>query len=100
VPKPQYARRDFFDVWLPDIAPAADLIDGLRESADPEAAWRRFERRYRAQLTRPPCVRLVELLAALSHRTNFSIGCYCAAEQRCHRSVLREVLREHGARFA
>jgi uncharacterized protein YeaO (DUF488 family) len=100
VPTSQYAARNFFDVWLPEIAPTADLIDDVREGGGSEAAWRRFERRYRAQLKRPQHAHLVEFLAALSHGTNFSIGCYCADEERCHRSILRDVLRERGARLA
>jgi uncharacterized protein YeaO (DUF488 family) len=98
LPKSEYARRDFYDVWLPDIAPSAALVSLRQKAADPEATWRTFERRYRAELKQPPLERLLQLLAAMSHHSNFSVGCYCADEQRCHRSILKRVLREHGAR--
>lgn len=99
VPKAQYGSRDFYDVWLPDLAPTEGLVKLALGAAD-ERAWRSFVRRYRAEMKRPEAARLLTLLAALSHRTDLSVGCYCAEESRCHRSVLRELLREHGAALA
>ena len=95
VPKSEFARRDYYDVWLPDLAPSAPLVT-LALGAGTDAAWRRFVRRYRAELARPEASRLLDLLAALSRVADFSIGCYCEDEARCHRSVLRAVLRERG----
>jgi uncharacterized protein YeaO (DUF488 family) len=98
VPKAEHASRDFYDVWLPDLAPSEALVKQGLHAAD-ERAWRAFARRYRAEMKRPEAGRLLALLAALSHHTNLSVGCYCAEESRCHRSVLRELLREHGAKL-
>jgi uncharacterized protein YeaO (DUF488 family) len=96
VPKSEHASRDFYDVWLPDLAPSEELLkEGL--GATDERAWRSFVRRYRAEMKRPEAARLLMLLAALSHQTNLSVGCYCAEEAGCHRSVLRELLAEAGA---
>jgi uncharacterized protein YeaO (DUF488 family) len=96
VPKTQFAARDFYDVWFPNLAPSpATLALGL--AAETPAAWRAFVRKYRAEMATPENVHAIELLAALSHRTDFAIGCYCADEARCHRSVLRALLVEHGA---
>lgn len=100
VPKADYGRRNYYDVWLPDIAPSPELVDEARAAGDSDAAWWRFEKRYRSELKEPPQARLLALLAGLSHTADFSIGCYCEDERRCHRSVLARVLREHGARFA
>ena len=99
VPKTQYASRNFYDVWLPDLAPSEGLLKETLHAAD-ERAWPRFVRRYRAEMKRPEPRRLLALLAALSHRTDLEVGCYCADEARCHRSVLRELLQEHGAIIA
>ncbi len=99
VPKTEHASRDFYDVWLPDLAPSGGLVNEARQVSD-ERAWLRFTRRYRAEMKRPEAARLLALLAALSHQTNFSVGCYCAEEARCHRSVLKALLREHGAQLA
>jgi uncharacterized protein YeaO (DUF488 family) len=96
VPKSQHASRDFYDVWLPDLAPSEALVKQALAAAS-EQAWRAFVRRYRAEMKRPEAVRLIALLAALSHTTALSVGCYCEDEARCHRSVLRELLREAGA---
>jgi uncharacterized protein YeaO (DUF488 family) len=99
VPKSQHASRDFYDVWLPDLAPSEALVAQARRASD-ERAWRRFVRRYRAEMKQPEARRLLALLAALSRSADFSVGCYCEDEQRCHRSVLGDLLREHGARLA
>lgn len=99
VPKREFAARDFYDVWLPDVAPSEALV-ALALAARDERAWQAFSRRYRAELRRPEASRLLDLLAALSHDSAFAIGCYCADEQRCHRSILRALLHERGASMA
>jgi len=99
VPKSEYASRDFYDVWLPEVAPSEALVKQAQQ-ADDDRAWRSFERRYRAEMKRPEAARLLNLLAAFSHDTDFSVGCYCADESRCHRSILKALLRERGARLA
>ena len=99
VPKAQHASRDFYDVWLPDLAPSEDLVKEALQASD-DRAWGRFVKRYRAEMKRPAAARLLGLLAALSRQTDFSVGCYCAEESRCHRSVLGELLLEHGANLA
>ena len=99
VPKSQFAARDFYDVWLPNLAPSEALVK-LALGARSDAAWRTFVRRYRGELKRPEAQRVLELLAALSRDTDFSVGCYCEEEARCHRSILRQVLRERGALLA
>ncbi len=96
VPKAEHASRDFYDAWLPELAPSEKLVKEARQAAD-ERAWRAFERRYRAEMKRPEAARLLDLLAALSHQTNLSVGCYCEDDSHCHRSVLRALLLEHGA---
>ena len=96
VPKSEFASRDFYDVWLPELAPSEGLLK-LGLAAEGEKAWRTFARRYRAEMGRPEARRLLDLLAALSRQTDFSVGCYCADEDRCHRSLLRELLAERGA---
>jgi uncharacterized protein YeaO (DUF488 family) len=96
VPKTQFAKRDYYDVWLPILAPSEKLVAiGLRTKD--ERAWRAFARKYRAEMKRPDAARVLDLLAGLSHQTNFSVGCYCENEKRCHRSVLKELLAERGA---
>ncbi len=97
VPKSAYATRDFYDVWLPNLAPSEALLKGGM-AAEGDAAWRSFARRYRAEMKAPDASRVLDVLAALSHQTNFSVGCYCENEARCHRSVLRALLIERGAR--
>lgn len=99
VPKAECASRDFYDVWLPDLAPSEGLVRQALQASD-DREWRAFARRYRAEMKRPEAARLLELLAALSRRTNLSVGCYCADESRCHRSILQALLREHGAILA
>ena len=96
VPKAEFASRDFYDVWLPDLAPSEALVK-LGLGAEDEKAWRMFVRRYRSEMARPEAARLLDLLGALSRGTSFSVGCYCADEARCHRSVLRRLLADHGA---
>jgi uncharacterized protein YeaO (DUF488 family) len=96
VPKAEHASRDFYDVWLPELAPSEALV-AIGLAATDDRAWRRFAARYRAEMKRPEAARLLHLLAALSHQTNLSVGCYCADESRCHRSVLNALLQEAGA---
>jgi uncharacterized protein YeaO (DUF488 family) len=99
VPKSEHASRDFYDVWLPELAPSDALVAFAQKSAD-AGGWQTFVRRYRSEMKRPAAARLLGLLAALSQDTALSVGCYCEDESRCHRSVLRDLLREHGARLA
>jgi uncharacterized protein YeaO (DUF488 family) len=102
VPKADFSRRNFYDVWLPTLAPSEALLkQALAAVADDDArAWRQFVRRYRAEMKAPDARALLDTLAALSHHGDFSVGCYCADESRCHRSILRELLAERGARLA
>lgn len=99
VPKAEFASRDFYDVWLPDLAPTEDLVKVALRARDARA-WQGFVKRYRSEMKRPQAKRLLMLLAALSRATDFAVGCYCADEMRCHRSVLKALLSEHGARLA
>lgn len=102
VPKADFARRDFYDVWLPTLAPSEPLLKQALGAVaqDDNLAWRQFVRRYRAEMKAPDARAVLDTLAALSHRADFSVGCYCADESRCHRSILRELLAERGARLA
>jgi len=99
VPKAALSSRDFYDVWLPDLAPSAALVKQARGAAS-EREWKAFTRRYRAEMKRPETRRLLDLLAALSRGSDLSVGCYCADEGRCHRSILKELLVEHRAVLA
>jgi uncharacterized protein YeaO (DUF488 family) len=98
VPKAEFAKRDFYDVWLPLLSPSAELV-AFGQDAKTEAAWRTFMRKFKSEIEKGEGARVLDLLAALSHQTNFSIGCYCEVENHCHRTVLRELLKERGARF-
>jgi uncharacterized protein YeaO (DUF488 family) len=98
VPKSRYAADDWYDVWLPDLAPAQGTVTlALRAETDRE--WAAFRKRYRAEMSRPEPSRLLDLLAALSHTADFAVGCYCEDEARCHRSELRALLAARGARI-
>ena len=99
VPKTEFASRDFYDLWLPLLAPSADLVKQAQQARD-EREWATFVRRFRAELNTPEAKQLLDLLAALSRRTNLSIGCYCEDESRCHRSVLRALFDERGAELS
>jgi len=99
VPKRDFGSRDFYDVWFPTLAPSLELMK-LAHAAETPAQWATFMKRYRAEMARPEPSHALELLAALSHHTNFSVGCYCEDEAHCHRSVLRRLLTEHGAEVA
>ena len=100
VPKAEFASRDFYDVWLPEVAPSEPLVKAARQAAGRPEAWRSFARRYQGEMRRPEASHILDLLAALSHVVDLSVGCYCADEGRCHRSVLRGLLAERGARVA
>jgi uncharacterized protein YeaO (DUF488 family) len=96
VKKSDYAQLNYYDVWLPTLSPSAGLVrEALTARAD--AGWRRFDRRFTTELKQPDQAHLLDALAALSHVANFSIGCYCEDEQRCHRSILRRELDRRGA---
>jgi uncharacterized protein YeaO (DUF488 family) len=99
VPKSRYQADDWFDVWLPNLAPSAALVKSAKGTVD-AAGWRRFAARYQAEMARPENSRLLDALAALSRQTDFSVGCYCEDEHRCHRSILRRILGKHGAALA
>jgi uncharacterized protein YeaO (DUF488 family) len=99
VKKSEWAKQDFFDAWLPELSPSAELVRGIHalKEATP-AQWNRFARSYRHEMSEPAASRLLDAFALLSQNADFSMGCYCEDEQRCHRSVLRELLLERGAR--
>jgi len=96
IPKSDFAARNWYDVWFPVLAPSLETMKLARKAATP-ASWAAFVRKYRGEMSAPEARRCLALLAALSHHTNFSFGCYCETEARCHRSVLRALLSEHGA---
>ena len=97
VRKEDYARQNYYDVWLPELAPPADLVSWAQSESWTDARWKTFVRGYRKHMSTPEARHLVDLVAAMSHRTNLSVGCYCEDESRCHRSILREILSEAGA---
>ena len=99
VPKSQFASRDWYDVWFPNLAPSEATVKLAQRAATP-AQWKAFARKYRAEMAAPAARHDLELLAALSRTLDFSVGCYCEHEEHCHRSVLRQLLVEHGARVA
>ncbi len=99
VPKSEFAKRDFYDVWQPLLAPSDALVKQA-QAAEDEKGWERFKKRYRAEMAEPDASRLLDLLAALSHESNFAVGCYCEDEAHCHRSMLRELLAERGAKVS
>lgn len=99
VPKAEFAKQDWYDVWYPNLAPGAELVKEALD-AKTDKAWAVFVRKYRAEMAAADSSRTLDLLAALSHRADFSVGCYCENEARCHRSVLRALLTERGAKVA
>jgi uncharacterized protein YeaO (DUF488 family) len=99
VPKQDFARRDFYDVWLPALAPTPELVDLALHSRNDPRAWKTFERKFRAEMKQPDAAHLLDLLAALSHRTDLTLGCYCEEESHCHRSILRRLLADRGAKM-
>ena len=96
VPKSRFASGNWYDVWLPNLAPSPETVT-LGLASESPRQWSAFVRRYRAEMATPDNSRLLDLLAALSHKTNFSAGCYCEDESRCHRSILRQLLLDRGA---
>jgi uncharacterized protein YeaO (DUF488 family) len=96
VPKTEFASRNYYDVWLPEVAPSEQLVKTAQRATGAKG-WNTFVKRYRGEMKRPEAARLLDLLTALSHQTNLSIGCYCEDENHCHRSVLRTLLAERGA---
>lgn len=99
MPKSRFAADDWYDVWFPNLAPAPETVR-LAQSARTPAEWAAFRKRYRAEMAAPDNARTLDLLASLSHHADFSVGCYCDDEAKCHRFVLRQLLAERGATFA
>ena len=99
VPKSEFASQNWYDVWFPNLAPSVATMKIGQGAATP-AQWSVFARKYRSEMAAPEADHALDLLAALSRHTNFSVGCYCADESHCHRSVLRELLARKGARIA
>jgi uncharacterized protein YeaO (DUF488 family) len=98
VPKKDFARLDWYDVWFPVLAPSVAAMK-LGLTAESDGQWSRFARKFRAEMAAPAASQSLDVLAALSHRANFSVGCYCEDESRCHRSLLRQMLVERGAKL-
>jgi len=99
VPKSRYASGNWYDVWMPDLAPSPATVK-FAHAAKTDADWRAYERRYRREMAAPERRRLLDLLAALSEHADFSVGCYCEDERRCHRTILESILKDRGARLA
>lgn len=97
VPKSEFARQDFYDVWYPNLAPSVETMKLGQQAGEGAAAWTAFAKRFRAEMAAPDASRSLDLLATLSHGASFSLGCYCADEARCHRSILRALLQQRGA---
>jgi uncharacterized protein YeaO (DUF488 family) len=100
VKKEEYAKQNFFDVWLPEVAPTRQLVAYAQARPWTDARWAAFAKKYLKEMQRPEAQRVIALLAALGKQTNFSIGCYCENPWRCHRSLLGQLLRERGAKVA
>jgi len=98
VPKSEFASQNWYDVWFPNLAPSVETMK-LGQEANTPAQWSAFTKKYRTEMAAPENSHAIELLAVLSHQTNFSVGCYCENEAHCHRSVLRALLNEKGAKF-
>lgn len=96
VPKSEFARQDWYDVWFPNLAPSLETMK-LGQAVETPAQWAAFARKYLAEMAAPAARHDLELLAALSHTTPFSVGCYCENEDRCHRSLLKQLLLDQGA---
>src|SRR5262249_47628323 len=99
VPKTQFSKLDFYDVWLPNLSPSPELV-AIAQGSQDDRSWKAFERKFRAEMNKPDAARILDLLAALSRQTNFSLGCYCENEDRCHRSILKKLLAERGAELS
>jgi len=100
VRKQDYGKRNYFDLWLPELSPSAKLVGFAQAQPWTKARWTRFSKAYRREMAQPSPARLLGVLAGLSRQADFAVGCYCEDENRCHRSVLRALLREHGAKLA
>lgn len=101
VRKTEYASQDYYDAWLPELAPSAALLSWIKHVQPiPDKEWRVFAKRYRAEMRAPEAQHLITALAQLSRCADFAVGCYCERTDRCHRSILEELLREHGADIA
>jgi uncharacterized protein YeaO (DUF488 family) len=98
VPKAEFAAQNWYDVWFPNLAPNVETMK-LGQAAESSADWAAFTRKYRAEMAAPAAQRTLELLAVLSRTADFSVGCYCEHEDRCHRSILKQLLKEHGAKL-
>lgn len=98
VPKKEFATRDWYDLWFPNLAPSVETMKMAQQAKTPKE-WQAFVKKFRAEMNRPEHSRTLDLLAALSHQTNFSVGCYCEEESRCHRGILRQLLSERGAKI-
>jgi uncharacterized protein YeaO (DUF488 family) len=99
VKKEDFAKRDYYDLWLPMLSPSQPVVSRAMSQPWTDARWAQFVKAYRREMSRPEPKQLIELLARMSHHANFSVGCYCENEQRCHRSILRTLLQEEGARI-
>jgi uncharacterized protein YeaO (DUF488 family) len=97
VPKKEFAKRDYYDVWLPELSPSAATVSAAMAGEWSEKKWKKFVATYVREMSTPAATHLLQALAALSHQTNFSVGCYCENEAHCHRSVLRDLLIGEGA---
>jgi uncharacterized protein YeaO (DUF488 family) len=98
VPKTEFASQDWYDVWYPNLAPSVETMK-LGQSVESDKDWAAFSKKYRSEMNEPDASRNLDLLAALSHQANFAMGCYCENEERCHRSLLRDLLKERGAKI-
>lgn len=99
VPKSEYSSQNWYDVWLPNVAPTSELMK-IGQAVKTAKDWISFAKKYRSEMKNPEKSRIIDLLAALSHNSNISVGCYCENEARCHRSILKELLAERGAKIA
>jgi uncharacterized protein YeaO (DUF488 family) len=98
VSKADFSKLDYYDVWFPNLSPTSELVKEALGAKD-DRAWAAFKRKFKREMNEPDRSRELDVLAALSHQTNLSVGCYCEDEQRCHRSILREMLKERGAKL-
>jgi uncharacterized protein YeaO (DUF488 family) len=100
VPKAEFAKRDYYDVWLPELSPSAATVSAAMAGEWSEKKWKKFVSTYIREMSTPAATHLLQTLAALSHQTSFSVGCYCEDETHCHRSILRDLLIAEGAKLS